>query len=97
LRNEDVSAEELQSVKTRAKADLVRQLDNNQGLAIQLAQNQTLFGDWRELFREIDKIDKVSAADVRRIANKVFTANNRTVGMIESNKTAAAPATGGTK
>ena len=39
-------------VKTRAKADLIRGLDGNQGLAIQLGTYQARYGDWRELFRE---------------------------------------------
>jgi len=92
LKNEDVTPEELQSVKTRDKAQLIRQLDNNSGLAVQLASYQTRFGDWRELFREVDKIDKVTAADVRRVANAMFTPENRTVAMIESTKKASAAA-----
>jgi len=98
LKSEDVGADELQSVKTRAKAGLLRRLDNNSGLALQLAEYQTQSGDWRELFREVDKIDKVSAADVRRIANATFTANNRTVAMLESSKPPAkAAAKGGSQ
>jgi len=95
LQNEPVSAEELQSVKTRAKAQLIRQLDSNSGLALQLAAYQTLYGDWRELFREVDEIDKVTPADVQRVARTLFVPSNRTVGMIESAKPAAAPAKGG--
>ena len=90
LKNEDVPADELQSVKTRAKAQLIRQLDSNQGLALQLAEYETVFGDWRELFHEVDKIDKVSAADVRRVANALFVPTNRTVGTIESVKPTSA-------
>ena len=84
LKNQDVSDEELQMVKTRAKADLIRQLANNQGLAGQLAFFQMRYGDWRELFRDVDRIDKVTKADVRRVANKVFVEGNRTVARIES-------------
>ncbi|MGH9421227.1 MAG: M16 family metallopeptidase, partial [Thermoanaerobaculia bacterium] len=98
LKTEDVSADELQSVKTRAKAGLLRQLDSNSGLAIQLATYQTVFGDWRELFHEVDKIDKVTAADIRRVANATFVPANRTVAMLESaKKTAAAAPKGDTK
>lgn len=94
LKNEDVTDDELQMVKTRAKANLLRQLANNQGLAIQLAENQLRYGDWRELFRSVDKIDKVTKADIRRVANKAFVDANRTVAIIENEsahaKTAAA-------
>lgn len=84
LKNQDVSDDELQMVKTRAKADLIRQLANNEGLAGQLAFFQVRYGDWRELFRNVDRIDKVTKADVRRVANKIFVESNRTVAKIEN-------------
>jgi predicted Zn-dependent peptidase len=95
LKNEDVTADELQSIKTRAKAGLLRQLDSNNGLAVQLAEYQTRFGDWRELFHEVESIDKVTAADIRRVANATFVSTNRTVGMIEKNAPPAAAAAKG--
>jgi predicted Zn-dependent peptidase len=84
LKTEDVPADELQSVKTRVKAGLVRGLADNSGLALNLASYQTLYGDWRELFREVDRIDKVTAADVKRVAASTFTQPNRTVAKLES-------------
>ncbi len=93
LKNEDVSDAELNRVKTNAKADLLRGLADNQGLAIQLATAQVRYGDWREIFREVDRIDKVTKADIRRVANKTFLANKRTIGTIEN----VAPAAKGGK
>lgn len=84
IKTEDIPADELQSVKTRVKAGLVRQLTGNSGLALQLASYQTLYGDWRELFREVERIEKVTAADVKRVANTTFIPTNRTVAKIES-------------
>jgi predicted Zn-dependent peptidase len=84
LKTQEVSDEELQSIKTRAKADLIRGLGNNQGLAFQLGEYQALYGNWRELFRQIDDIEKVTKADIRRIANKTFREDNRTVAVIET-------------
>lgn len=84
LKTEDVPAAELQSVKTRVKAGVLRQLASNEGLALQLASYHTLYGDWRELFREVEAIDKVTAADVKRVANATFTPANRTVAKLES-------------
>ena len=94
LRHEDISDEELQMVKTRAKADLLRRLGDNQGLAFQLGTTQSLYGDWRQLFRHVDEIEKVSKADIRRVANATFVESNRTVAMIESTHLATAPAAG---
>jgi predicted Zn-dependent peptidase len=94
LKTEDVSDEELQSVKTRAKADLIRGLGNNQGLASQLGESQALYGDWREVFRDISQLEAVTKADIRRVANKTFREGNRTVAMIETQETVPeAPAT----
>lgn len=83
LKNEDVSDAELERFKTRAQADLLRGLGDNEGLAHQLAEYQTRFGDWRQLFRELDKITAVNKADIRRIANKTFIESNRTSARIE--------------
>ena len=56
---------------------LLRGLASNAGLAEQFAIYQTFYGDWRELFREVAKIDAVTAADVKRVANATFQPNNR--------------------
>jgi predicted Zn-dependent peptidase len=93
IKSEDISDPELKMIKTRAKANLIRGLAENQGLAIQLGEAQAAYGDWRELFREVDRIDKVSKADIRRVANQTFVPTNRTVGIIE---TVSAPAAAGT-
>ncbi len=82
LKTEEVSDAELQKVKTRAKANLIRGLANNGGIASQLASYQARFGDWRELFRSVDRIEKVSKADILRVAQSTFISTNRTVGMI---------------
>lgn len=84
LKTEDISDDELKMIKTRAKANLIRGLDDNEGLAQQLGTYQTRYGDWRELFRSVDRIDQVTKADIRRVANETFTDNNRTVGIIET-------------
>src|SRR5271155_4160620 len=83
MKSEDVSDAELEKYKTRAKADKLRGLADNSGLAEQLAEYQTRFGDWRELFNQLQKIDAVTKADVRRVANKTFVDTNRTYAMVE--------------
>jgi len=95
LRTEDVTDAELERFKTRARADLIRELDSNQGMAIQLADYQRLFGDWRELFRTIQHIDMVTKEDIRRVATETLLASNRTVVQIVNTPAGAtdAPAT----
>ena len=89
LKTTDVSDEELAMYKTRTRADLLRGLADNQGLANALAESQTRYGNWRELFLQLDRVDKVTKADIRRVANKVFVASNRTSAEIDTE----APAT----
>jgi predicted Zn-dependent peptidase len=85
----DVTDEELAMFKTRTRAALLRGLADNQGLANSLTTYQTRYGDWRELFRQLDRVDKVTKADIRRVANQVFVASNRTEAWIESEAPAA--------
>ena len=82
LKSEPLTDEELEMVKTRAKAGLVRSLASNTGIAGQLAAFEALFGDWRELFRNVERIEKVTAEDVLRVARETFRPANRTVAMI---------------
>ena len=91
LKTTDVTDEELKMVKTRAKANLIRGLGDNAGMAFQLALYQLRYGDWRELFRSVDRIDKVTKEDIRRVANKTFEPTNRTLGIIQTVPGAANP------
>ena len=79
IATDGVTAEELDRAKVRARADLVGGLESNTGLARQLGRTETVAGDWRSLFRELDAIEAVTGADVQRVAERTFRAQNRTV------------------
>jgi predicted Zn-dependent peptidase len=82
LKSEPVSPEELQRVKTQAKAELLRTLDSNMGMARLFAEYEAKTGDWRNLFNQLQAIEAVTAEDVQRVAQATFTPENRTVGRI---------------
>ena len=88
LKTEPVTPEELAKAKTRARAGLVRQLASNSGLAAQLTFYHVVTGDWRNLFGQLDKIDKVTAEDIQRVAKEYFTTKNRTVGVTRTTEAA---------
>ncbi|MBI4462798.1 MAG: insulinase family protein [Acidobacteria bacterium] len=90
LQTELVSEEELARVKQRARADLVRGLSSNGGLAGQLVFYQVQTGDWRNLFRQLDAIDKVTREDIQRVAKTYFTEKNRTVAYLAAEAAEAA-------
>jgi predicted Zn-dependent peptidase len=95
LKTTDVTDAELAMYKTRARADLLRGLADNQGLANALAEYQTRYGDWRELFLQLDKVDKVTKADIKRVANQVFVTSNRTSAEIDTEAPASNAKNGG--
>jgi predicted Zn-dependent peptidase len=91
LKTTDVTDAELERFKARARASLLQSLGDNDSLASELAEYQTRFGDWREIFRELNAIDAVTKADIRRVAQKTFVTGNRTVARVEFQAPAAPP------
>ncbi len=67
-----------------SRASLIRQLASDTGLAAELTFYEVITGDWRNLFRQLDRIEQVTAEDVQRVAKEYFTSKNRTVGVIET-------------
>jgi predicted Zn-dependent peptidase len=80
LKKEEVPAEELQKVKNNFAAAEYRRLSSNFAILYQLIRNDGT-GDWREINDAGPKIQAVTAADVKRVANQYFTKDNRTVGI----------------
>ena len=79
LRTELIGEEELAKIRNRLLTDQLRQLTSNSGLASLLTSYQSLAGDWRYLVTYPAEIDKLSAEDLRQVANRYFTKSNRTV------------------
>ncbi len=82
LKTDLVSESELKKVKTLAKAALIRSLRSNSGLAGMLCSTEFLLGDWRELFKSLERIEKVTDKDIKRVANEYFVDANRSVAEI---------------
>ncbi|MDJ1178888.1 pitrilysin family protein [Roseofilum sp. BLCC_M91] len=82
LKTEPVSQEELDRVKTQAKASLLGTLDSNSGLASLLAEYEAKSGSWRNLFQEIEAIEAVTPEAIQRVAKTTFTPENRTIGRL---------------
>ncbi|MFM6026401.1 MAG: M16 family metallopeptidase [Dolichospermum sp.] len=86
LKTEPVSAVELGRLKTQARANLLRSLDSNSGMAEQLLEYEVKTGSWRNLFLQLDKIAAVTSEDIQRVARTTFTPENRIVGKLLSKK-----------
>lgn len=77
-----VDADELAGVKTRMKADFVRQMRSNFGMVSGLVGEELFWGEWRDALGYPFEIDAVTSEDLQRIAQETFVESNRNVGYI---------------
>jgi predicted Zn-dependent peptidase len=82
LKTERVPTEELDRVKTQARASVLRSLDSNNGMAALLPEYEAATGDWRNLFEQLNRIEAVTPDDVQRIAQELFQPNKLTIGRL---------------
>jgi predicted Zn-dependent peptidase len=80
LKAELVAPEELTRIKTETRADFIRGLASNAGLAAQLSEFEARRGGWRKLFDEVAQIEAVTREQVRDVARRYLTVENSTVG-----------------
>jgi predicted Zn-dependent peptidase len=91
LKKDDVPAEELQKVKNNFAAAEYRRMSSNFPILLQLIQNDGR-GDWHEVNEAGTKVQAVTAADVKRVANRYFTKENRAVAIYTRKASVAAAA-----
>lgn len=105
LRDKGVTIEELNRAKAQAKAiivlgdrdDLVGRSVGNLDItsqAEQLGYSQTTAGDYRYADNYLAALEKVSVADVQRVATNYLAPEKRTVGMFEPTQIAGQPDAG---
>ncbi len=82
LAREPVSPMELERVKNQAEAGILRSLNSNSGMAELLVEYQVKTGDWRNLFQQLEQLDRITADDILRVARATFTESNRTIGKL---------------
>ena len=79
LKREPVTPRELEKILNQLDSALLHSLRSNGGMASRLASAQAINGNWREAFQRRDRIAKVTAEDIRRVAATYFVKSNRTV------------------
>ena len=89
FKSQKVDDATLARVKTKTRASLIRRLDSNSGLAGLLTAYHAVYGDWRKVFTSLDELDRISAADVQRVAQECFVPEKRTVSYLIAPKQAA--------
>jgi zinc protease len=94
LKAEPLSDEELQKAKNITLADFYRQMESINGRANTLGSYEVFLGDYHKLFAAAEEYNKVTKGDIRRVAQRYFGENNRTVATLvpEKNEPAKADA-----
>ena len=91
LQKEPVPAEELQKIKNQSAANQFRGLQSNFGLMVQLLLRDANRG-WATINTDEARVQAVTAEDIRRVANKYFTPENRTVAIYRTKQSAGGDA-----
>ena len=82
LKSVPVSREELEKAKNQIKADFLRGLSSNLGIASMISYYEVIAGDYRYITNQIKIIDTITAEDILRTANKYLNPENRTVALL---------------
>ncbi len=82
--------DELNGYKVRVRAQKIGAVDDNANLAGELAQAQALYGDWRDFFREQERVQSLKPSDLTDALKSVIVKSNRTVAMIKNPPAASA-------
>jgi zinc protease len=76
------TADELRKAKNQVQSGFVFSLEQAQGLATAIGRSWILTGDPSSFMRDVDEIEKVTAADVKRVITKYFAADKATIVVI---------------
>ncbi|MBD2175761.1 insulinase family protein [Pseudanabaena sp. FACHB-1998] len=83
LQTQSISQEELDRAKTNMRASYILGNRDINSQAIQIGYNQTLAQDYRYSDRYLQAVDKVTIADVKRVAKQYLASDRRVVGYFE--------------
>jgi len=85
IKKDGVRPEELQKVKNQKLISFYGQIETINGKSNNLGTYEVFFGDFKKMFDAPASYEKVTADDIKRVANKYFKKSNRTVGIMHSN------------
>jgi zinc protease len=83
LQKDGVSEAELKRAKAQLLASQVYKLDSMFGQAMEIGQTESVGLSYRKLDSMLDKLQKVTAAEVQAVAKKYFTDDTLTVGVLD--------------
>ena len=82
LKKEPVKKQELEKIINQLRAEFIRDLSSNSGLASRLSYYEIITGDYRYMTRYVEMIEKVTPKDIMAAAKKYLIEENRTVAVL---------------
>lgn len=79
IRRELVNLRELEKAKTQVMLDYVNSLKTVSGKARGLALNEILFGDYTQLFKDLDRYNQVTVNQIKDVAEKYLRPEKRSI------------------
>ncbi len=84
IKNNGVTAEELQKVKNQKLMEFFGQVETINGKSNNIGTYEVFFGDYKKMFDAPSLFNKVTLDDIKRVAIKYFTKQTRSVGVLKA-------------
>lgn len=85
VKKDGVNDKELQKVKNQRLIQFYNQVETINGKADNLGTYEVFFGDYKKMFDAPSLYNKVTADDIKRVAEKYLIKSGRTVGILKEN------------
>jgi predicted Zn-dependent peptidase len=79
-----INENELQKVKNQKLMSFYKTTETINGMSNTIGTYELFFGDYKKMFSAPDDYKKVKAGDIKLVASKYFTKQNRTVGILNT-------------
>jgi predicted Zn-dependent peptidase len=81
-----IDVERLKIIKRRMLVQHLSGLGSNLGLALNFAESELIYGDWKINLKWIANLEQITPAEILSVARKYLVRSNRTIGFLEKKK-----------
>jgi predicted Zn-dependent peptidase len=85
IKKDGISETELEKIKNQKLMEFYNQVETINGKSNNIGTYEVFFGDYRKMFDAPANYNKVTAADVQKVAIKYLIKSNRTVAVLKTN------------
>ncbi len=85
IKKDGITENELQKVKNQKLIEFYNQIETINGKSNNIGTYEVFFGDYRKMFDAPEAYNKITADDIKRVANQYIKKSIRTVGVLKTN------------